>query len=589
MSAVFHILAQAAGNAGEIDSAGLLDKLSRTFRAVTSASEVVMALQIVCFALITWGLVTALIRANGPPEVLSALAKGIVIVGFVALTSTPAERDRIPDISEALANAVSGSGDWKAPAKKVVHLAKLMFPGEDLPSVDTQKVTGASQAGFFQFSKRIAEGVMSALLVWLRVILALVVTVIAFVALYIGWFVGELIVWFATILYELGWMLVPVAVAALSLEGGKGIGQSYLLGMVAVGMSRFAIALAGLGTTAIMKWLTDLFQTLTSVNLSSILDSPPSDTLRQDFAGAFILLPIGAWALILIGCILLAAWAIFTPLMAWKVFMQTLQRGSQFGATLGMAFAGGVLAAAGNGLQMAGRVAAAGEGASSSGRGGGVSQSVPPDGGGGGGVPPPQPPGGRNPAGGDRSLAMSEQARQRALAAVGGAVMQANARGATPEEAHAAGVRAGMDAGAPAGVAHQMAGLANFVMNGTNTASSPGGSGDGPGPGGPGGGGGGGGGAGGGRSSSRASRGLALPVALGTAGAVLSRLAQHVASDSQLPPASRGILEEGYEMARSTRAQSDQRLAVRTDQEAVDIAREQLAELRRLATNRGLA
>ena len=79
-----------------------------------------------------------------------------------------------------------------------------------------------------------------------------------------------------------------------------------------------------------------------------------------------------------------------------------------------------------------------------------------------------------------------------------------------------------------------------------------------------------------------------MPVVLGTAGAVLGRLGQHIASDQVLPPSTRGIVEDGYDLARATRAQSDQRESVWAEREGVDLQRQQLAELRRLANAQGL-
>lgn len=325
---------------------------------VQAAGAAYQPLAVAGATLLVIGLMQGVLRGtDSPRDLLYHIVRICVLAGLMAFGSQPASRTLVTKAVQGLAESVSSASGGSTPLQKMGHLVELLYPAGDLKPPSGAKVAGASRAGFFDIFGQIRDKANDAIALALRNMVGFAISATAFVALYLGWLVGLLVAWLSAVLFEFGWMLVPLALGALGVEALRSIGNSYLLGLFSVGTGQLALALAHVGTDALMRWVAGALKAITNIDVDAgAMLRFPDTAFRQQFADALASLPVGALLLLLLAILVLVAWVVITPLFAWKVFMGTLQNGAQFGSRLGLAFAGAALGAAGH---AAGRASAA--------------------------------------------------------------------------------------------------------------------------------------------------------------------------------------------------------------------------------------
>ncbi|MBS0658182.1 MAG: hypothetical protein JSR82_08045 [Verrucomicrobia bacterium] len=360
------------------------------------------------YVLLVIGLVQALIRqSDSPREQLNATARVVILALVISLVRHHEEwRNFVPEVSGAMASRMNSPAERAS--KSMGHFVELLYPGGDFNST---KGRGAYRTWFFNVTGRAVE-MATNLVVGL---IGILVLCLCFVAIFIGWLVGLVVVWLSETLYTFGLVLAPAAIGALGVDALRSVGSSYLLGLVSVGTGKLALALAHVGTNALLEWVVGLVHSLTKADVKLILTALPTAGLRQDFADGLAQLPPGGWGVLFLAVLLVAAWTIVTPVFAWKIFMNTLRTGAQFGTRLGFAFAGASLRALGNAAETGGAVlqqkAKGGGVGGSGGRAGGTR-------GGGGGKGGPA--GGDGDEGGSASAPRRDVASQEGGAAAAG-------------------------------------------------------------------------------------------------------------------------------------------------------------------------
>lgn len=298
------------------------------------------------FVLLIVGLMQSLNRqGDGARDQLQAVARAVVLAIFIALIRDHEEwRLFAPGLASALAAELGSPGQLANEA--IGNFVELFYPAGDLKSTAG---AGTYSTWFFNVPGRMAE-VAANVVVGLMGAIALL---ICFVAMFIGWIVGLVVVWLSEIFYVFGLVLVPAALGALAVDSLRSIGNTYLLGLVSVCTGKLALALANIGTRALLQWLVSLIDSLTKVRkLSDVLTGVPTDQMRQDLLNGVATLSLGGMGVLVLAILILCLWTIVTPIFAWKVFMNTLRTGAQFGSRLGFAFAGATLRAAGNAAEL---------------------------------------------------------------------------------------------------------------------------------------------------------------------------------------------------------------------------------------------